>query len=89
MGPGDLREALSHLPADKAEELLVGFETSDDAAVYKLDDNTALLQTADFFPPIVDSPYMFGQIAAANALSDIYAMGGRPVSYTHLTLPTN
>jgi selenide,water dikinase len=84
MGPGDLREALSWLPVDTAEELLVGFETSDDAAVYRFDDKTALLQTVDFFPPIVDSPYMFGQIAAANALSDIYAMGGKPITALNL-----
>lgn len=84
MSPGDLQQALSWLPTDKAEELLVGFETSDDAAVYKLDDTRALLQTVDFFPPIVDSAYMFGRIAAANALSDIYAMGGTPLTALNL-----
>ena len=57
---------------------MVGFDTSDDAAVYKINDETALIFTADFFPAITDDPYMFGQIAAANALSDIYAMGGVP-----------
>ena len=57
---------------------MVGFDTSDDAAVYKISDETALIFTADFFPAITDDPYMFGQIAAANALSDIYAMGGVP-----------
>ena len=57
---------------------MVGFDTSDDAAVYKINDETALIFTADFFPAITDDPYMFGQIAAANALSDIYAMGGEP-----------
>jgi len=67
------------LPLDKAEELLVGVETADDAAVYKLNRNLALVQTVDFFTPIVDDPYLFGQISAANALSDIYAMGGRPL----------
>jgi selenide,water dikinase len=59
---------------------MVGFETSDDAAVYRLDADTALLLTVDFFTPIVDDPYDFGRIAAANALSDIYAMGGRPLT---------
>lgn len=59
---------------------MVGFETSDDAAVYRLDDSTALLLTVDFFTPIVDDPYDFGRITAANALSDIYAMGGRPLT---------
>ena len=60
--------------------MLVGFETSDDAGVYLLDQKTALVQTVDFFTPIVDEPRIFGEIAAANSLSDIYAMGGRPVS---------
>ena len=59
--------------------LLVGVNTGDDAAVYRLDDETALIQTVDFFPPIVDDPYAFGQIAVANALSDVYAMGGAPL----------
>jgi selenide,water dikinase len=58
---------------------MVGLETSDDAAVYKLNNNQALINTVDFFPPMVDDPYLFGQIAAANALSDIYAMGGKPL----------
>lgn len=58
--------------------MLVGFDTSDDAAVYKIDENTALIQTVDIFPPVVDDPYSYGQIAAANSLSDVYAMGGRP-----------
>jgi len=61
-------------------DLLVGMETSDDAGVFRLDSETALVQTLDFFTPIVDSPYEFGRIAAANSLSDIYAMGGRPVT---------
>lgn len=59
--------------------MLIGLEVSDDAAVYQLDEHTALVQTVDFFPPIVDDPYSFGAIAAANALSDVYAMGGRPI----------
>lgn len=63
---------------DPVPELLVGHETSDDAGVYQLTDSIALIQTIDYFTPIVDDPYMFGQIAAANALSDVYAMGGEP-----------
>lgn len=62
----------------KDENLLVGIETSDDAAVYKIDDNTAIIQTVDFFTPVVDDPYIYGQIAAVNSLSDVYAMGGTP-----------
>lgn len=60
------------------KNLIVGIETSDDAAVYKLNDETAIIQTLDFFTPVVDDPYTFGQIAAANSLSDVYAMGGKP-----------
>ena len=60
------------------ENLLVGFDTADDAAVYRVNSDTAIIQTVDFFPPMVDDPYTFGQVAAANALSDIYAMGGMP-----------
>jgi len=63
----------------KSDDLLVGLETGDDAGVVRLDDQTALIQTLDFFTPIVDDPFVFGQIAAANALSDVYAMGGRPL----------
>lgn len=69
--------AALRLPA--SPQLLIGLEVSDDAAVYQLDEHTALVQTVDFFPPIVDDPYTFGAIAAANALSDVYAMGGRPI----------
>ena len=61
------------------ERLIIGSETSDDAAVYKLNDEIALVQTLDFFTPVVDDPYIFGQIAAANSLSDVYAMGGKPL----------
>lgn len=71
---------LRHLPQSKDPCLLVGTATSDDAGVYRLDDNTALIQTVDFFTPVVDDPFTFGQIAAANALSDVYAMGGRPLT---------
>jgi selenide,water dikinase len=68
------------LPVKRHPNLLVGIETSDDAGVYKLNDDTALVQTLDFFTPIVNDPYHFGRIAAANALSDVYAMGGTPLT---------
>ena len=71
---------MTNLPINKHPRLLVGVESSDDAGVYLLNDDTALIQTLDFFTPIVDSPYDFGRIAAANALSDIYAMGGDPIT---------
>lgn len=70
---------MCHIEKPDHPDLLVGIETSDDAAVYKINDEIALIQTLDFFTPIVDDPYAFGQIAAANALSDVYAMGGDPV----------
>ena len=70
---------LRQLPPVRDPNLLVGVDTADDAAVYKLNDRTALVQTVDFFPPVVDDPYSFGAIAAANAFSDVYAMGGRPL----------
>ncbi len=69
---------MCYLPKFDDPNLLVGFDSSDDAAVYKIDDNTVLIQTVDLFPPMVDNPYEFGQVAAANALSDVYAMGGTP-----------
>ena len=78
LGAGTLAKLLTDLPVIRDDRLIVGFDTSDDACVYRLDDENALVQTLDFFPPIVDDPYMFGQIAACNALSDIYAMGGEP-----------
>ena len=68
------------LPPQTDPNLIVGFETSDDAAVYRLKDDLAIVQTVDFFTPIVDDPALFGQVTAANSLSDVYAMGGRPVS---------
>jgi selenium donor protein len=71
---------LRQLPRQTDPNVLVGFETSDDAGVYLLDEKTALVQTVDFFTPIVDDPHTFGEIAAANSVSDIYAMGGRPVT---------
>lgn len=70
---------LRQLPPVKSKNLLVGIETSDDAAVYKINEELAIIHTVDFFTPVVDDPYLFGQIAACNALSDIYAMGGRPL----------
>jgi len=80
MGPGDLSRALAALPSKSDPRLLVGRETFDDAGVYKMSDDLALVQTVDFFAPIVDDPFDFGQIAAANALSDVYAMGGQPLT---------
>ncbi len=73
-----MAQVLRHLPKVKDENLMVGLETSDDAAVYKINDELALIQTLDFFTPVVDDPYTFGQIAATNSLSDVYAMGGEP-----------
>lgn len=78
VGAGVLAKLLSDLPTLQDDNLLVGFDKSDDAAVYRIKDDLALVQTLDFFPPIADDPYTFGQIAATNALSDIYAMGGEP-----------
>ncbi|HIT63914.1 MAG TPA: selenide, water dikinase SelD [Candidatus Ventrimonas merdavium] len=78
IGPGTLAGMLEDLPRSEDPHLLVGIETSDDGAVYQVNEELALIQTLDFFPPMVDDPYTFGQVAAANALSDIYAMGGEP-----------
>ena len=75
VGAGTLTKLLSNLPVHFDEKLLVGYDKSDDASVYQISEELALVQTLDFFPPIVDDPYTFGQIAAANALSDIFAMG--------------
>jgi selenide,water dikinase len=80
LSPGILEAVLKRLPAQIDPNVLVGFETSDDAAVYRLREDLAMVQTVDFFTPIVDDPALFGQVAATNALSDVYAMGGRPVS---------
>ncbi len=78
LGAGVLERILSKLPKpeQKDENLLIGYESADDAAVYQITEEIAIVQTLDFFPPMVDDPYLFGQIAATNALSDIYAMGG-------------
>ena len=80
MGPGDLSRALAPLPVRSDPRLIVGHETFDDAGIFVLSDDLALVQTVDFFAPIVDDPYVFGQVAAANALSDVYAMGGEPMT---------
>src|SRR5690242_10413414 len=77
-GPADLSRVLAMLPQPSHPDLLVGTSTSDDAGVFRLRPDLAIVQTVDFFAPIVDDPYAFGQIAAANALSDVYAMGGDP-----------
>ena len=84
IGPGQLREVLAHLPAQDDPALLVGAETCDDAGVYRISAELALVQTVDFFTPIVDDPRDFGRIAAANALSDIYAMGAQPLTALNL-----
>ena len=78
VGAGVLAQLLGDMKVLRDPNLLVGFDKSDDAAVYKVSDELALVQTVDFFPPIHDDPYTFGQIAATNALSDVYAMGGEP-----------
>jgi selenide,water dikinase len=77
MGPGDLQDVLGDLRHEEHADLLVGLGRSDDAAVYRVTDDVAIVETVDFFPPIVDDPYLFGAIAAANSMSDVYAMGGR------------
>ncbi len=77
--PQLLDRILQELPAGSDPDVLVGFETADDAAVYRLDAERAIVQTVDFIPPVVDDPYAYGAIAAANALSDVYAMGGKPL----------
>src|SRR5262245_51404556 len=80
LAPSVLQELLANQPAAAAyKQLLVGTETSDDAAVWQLDDNTCIIATTDFFMPMVDDPFDFGRIAATNAISDVYAMGGKPI----------
>lgn len=78
VGAGTLVHLLEGFQTHYDPRLIVGYDKSDDASVYVIDENTALVQTTDFFPPIVDDPFLYGQIAAANALSDVYAMGGEP-----------
>lgn len=85
IGPADLMQVIRSLPPTEPNpNLLVGLDTSDDAGVYKISEDLALVQTLDFFTPIVDDPYSFGQIAAANAISDIYAMGGKPLTVMNI-----
>src|SRR5881397_4229088 len=81
MAPGDLQEVLSVLrrpvmSAETARNLMVGLGAADDAAVYRISDDLALVETVDFFPPVVDDAWTWGAVAAANAMSDVYAMGG-------------
>ena len=78
MGAGTLAKMLEGFKSHSDPRLIVGYDKSDDASVFVIDENTALIQTTDFFPPIVDNPYLYGKIAATNALSDVYAMGGEP-----------
>src|SRR6201997_1559985 len=80
LNPATLDAVLRKLPRQTDPNVLVGFDTNDDAGVYRISESLALVQTVDFFAPIVDDPYLFGQIAAANALSDVYAMGGAPLT---------
>ncbi len=82
--PNALASVLSHLPKTESPNLLVGFDGADDAAVYALDDGTCLISTVDFFSPMVEDAHLFGEIAAANALSDVYAMGGKPIMALNL-----
>lgn len=80
LAPSDLAQVLSRLPKQDQTNVIVGFETADDAGVFRLTDETALVQTVDFFTPIADNPEIYGQIAAINSLNDIYAMGGKPLT---------
>lgn len=80
LAPGDLAQVLGKLPKQPSENVIVGFDTADDAGVFRLDSQVALVQTVDFFTPVADDPELFGRIAAVNALNDIYAMGGKPIT---------
>ena len=82
--PGQVAQVLSHIPRVDDPNVLVSTETRDDAGVYRLTEDLALVQTIDFFPPVVNDPYLYGQIAAANAISDVYAMGGTPKTALNL-----
>jgi selenide,water dikinase len=79
VSPTDIARLVSGLPTSDDPNVLIGFETADDAGVYRLDDERALVQTLDFFPPVLDDPYDYGRVVAANSLSDVYAMGARPL----------
>src|SRR5271169_4502421 len=90
LSPAALDKVLGKLPRQHDPNVLVGFDHADDAGVYKINADTALVQTVDFFTPMVDDPYTFGQIAATNALSDVYAMGGRPITaLAHVCFPVS
>lgn len=80
LAPSDLAQVLSRLPKQSSENVIVGFENSDDAGVFRLSDDTALVQTLDFFTPVADDPEIYGRVAAINSLNDVYAMGGTPIS---------
>ena len=80
LAPGDLAQVLSKLPRQSNENVIVGFDTADDAGVFRLSDDLALVQTLDFFTPVADDPDIYGQVAAVNSLNDVYAMGGTPIS---------
>jgi selenide,water dikinase len=80
LAPRDLAQVLSKLPKQNSENVIVGFENSDDAGVFRLSDDMALVQTLDFFTPVADDPAVYGRIAAINSLNDVYAMGGTPIS---------
>ena len=80
LAPGDLAQVLSKLPKQSNENVIVGFENSDDAGVFRLNSETALVQTLDFFTPVADDPFTYGQVAAINSLNDVYAMGGVPLT---------
>ncbi|MDR2444120.1 MAG: selenide, water dikinase SelD [Deltaproteobacteria bacterium] len=84
IGPSDLASLLVNLPRSRDKNLLVGYDSADDAAVYQINPGKAFVSTADFFPPMVEDPFIFGQAAAANALSDVYAMGGKPLTALNL-----
>src|SRR6266566_3817929 len=84
MSPQGIAQVLRHLPAAHDPNLIVGTQTHDDAGVYRLAPDLAIVQTIDFFPPVVDDPFVYGQVAAANALSDVYAMGGQPKTALNL-----
>jgi selenide,water dikinase len=90
LSPAILDRVLGELPKQSDPNVLVGFDHADDAGVYQINPSTALVQTVDFFTPMVDDPYTFGQIAATNALSDVYAMGGHPITaLAHVCFPAN
>jgi selenide,water dikinase len=80
LAPGDLAQVLSKLPPQSNENVIVGFDTADDAGVFRLTDEIALVQTVDFFTPVADDPEIYGQVAAINSLNDVYAMGGTPLT---------